>query len=273
MDRAEAGGLGIAIAGHGALLAALSLGFASAVSPPAMNSPIEVSFVDEIGLQSAVTEISTEPPAQSVAPDMGPPEEAAPAEREALPEPAPTPKQAVEPAPQKPAPKSAPPKAEPKKQAPPKSTTKSNQSGKGEKTTGSRLGDDFLKGIGNDPSPSRSQKPTGSVMSTQAAASIGAAIKRQVQPCADRQVNPGPGANQITTAINLRLNRDGSLARRPTVVRQTGITDSNKRYAERVADLAIAAFVGCSPLRGLPEDLYDVPNGWSNFTLNYSLPG
>lgn len=258
MDKAEAGGLGIAVAGHAALLAALSLGFANAVAPPAMNNPIEVSFVDEVGLQSAVTEISTEPPAQSVAPELGAPEEAAPAPAEAPPDPAPSPKQSLTPAPAKAAPAKAQPKASPK--------------GKAKETRGSALGD-ILKGIGSDPSPSRSQRPTGAVMSSQAAASIGAAIKRQIQPCANRQVNPGPGANQITTAINLRLNRDGSLARRPTVVRQTGVDDSNRRYAERVADLAIAAFVGCSPLRGLPEELYDVPNGWSNFTMNYSLPG
>ena len=42
--------------------------------------------------------------------------------------------------------------------------------------------------------------------------------------------------------------------------------------AQRAADIAIAAFSECSPLRGLPQDLYDVPRGWSNFTLNYRLP-
>lgn len=272
MDRAEASGLGIAVAGHAALLAALSLGFANAVSPPAMNSPIEVSFVDEIGLQSAVTEISTEPPAQSIAPDMGMPEEAAPA-AEAPPQPMPAPTAADDPAPPRPAPKQAPAKAQPAKASSTKTATKSNQQGKAKATTGSRLGDNFLKGIGNDPSPSRSQRPTGTTMSSQAAASIGAAILRQVQPCANRQVKPGPGAERIRVTINLRLNPDGSLASRPRVTGRTGVDDENRRYAERVDDLAIATFVGCSPLRGLPEELYDVPNGWSNFSLRYSLPG
>ena len=54
---------------------------------------------------------------------------------------------------------------------------------------------------------------------------------------------------------------------------RTGVDDQNSRYLERVEDLAIATFTGCSPLRGLPAELYDVKNGWSNFSLRYSLPG
>jgi hypothetical protein len=110
-------------------------------------------------------------------------------------------------------------------------------------------------------------------MGAQAAASIGSAIQRQIQPCANRQVNPGPGASRIRVTINLRLNRDGSLAARPRVVGHAGVDDENSRYVDRVDDLAIASFVGCSPLRGLPDELYDVQNGWSNFTLRYKLPG
>jgi hypothetical protein len=110
-------------------------------------------------------------------------------------------------------------------------------------------------------------------MSARAMADIGSAIARQVQPCADRQVYPGPGAERIVTPISLRLNRDGSLAGRPRVGQQRGLDDENSRYAQRVADLAVNAFVSCAPLRGLPQELYDVPRGWSNFTLNYRLPG
>jgi hypothetical protein len=110
-------------------------------------------------------------------------------------------------------------------------------------------------------------------MGAQAAANIGSAIQRQIQPCANRQVNPGPGASRIRVTINLKLNRDGSLAARPRVVGHSGVDDENNRYVDRVDDLAIASFVGCAPLRGLPEELYDVQNGWSNFTLRYKLPG
>jgi hypothetical protein len=138
---------------------------------------------------------------------------------------------------------------------------------------GSRLGDNFLKGLADKPSPSKAEAAPAAKMGAQAAASIGSAIQRQIQPCANRQVNPGPGASRIRVTINLRLNRDGSLAARPRVVGHAGVDDENSRYVDRVDDLAIASFVGCSPLRGLPDELYDVQNGWSNFTLRYKLPG
>ena len=276
MDRAEATGLGIAVAGHGALLAALTLGFAGAVVPPMVNEPMSVSFVDEIGLKSAVPEPATEAPMASVAPDTGPPEEAAPRPVEAPPEPAPAiqPKALLkakaDPAPSKAPAKPAPPKAVPKEAAPKAKAAQGK--GKAEKSTGTRLGSDFLKGLGDD-AASTSNKPTGAVMDAQALAGIQQAIARQIQPCANRQVDPGPGANQIRVTLNLRLNANGSLARRPTVVRTTGVDADNERYEERVKDLAIAAYTGCSPLRGLPEELYQTSKGgWSNINMTYKLP-
>jgi hypothetical protein len=284
MDRAEAKGFGVALAGHGALLAALSLGLATAHQPPIMSDPMEVSIVDEVALTSAVPEPVVEPPAATIAPVLGPPEEPAPAPViepvpapplprpiEAKPEPRPEPK--AKPAPAKPAPpKPAPPKAQPK---PATAKVKADSgTGKAEQARGSRLGKDFLKGLGSDPAPAKAQQPTGAVMSAIAMSGIVAAIKRQVQPCADRQVNPGPGANEIEVKINLRLNRDGSLAARPRVVSTSGVNDSNSRYEKRVTDLAIAAFTGCAPLRDLPEELYQTAKGgWSNFNMNYKLPG
>jgi outer membrane biosynthesis protein TonB len=325
MDRAEATGFGVALAGHGVLLAILSLGLANVKQPPLMSEPMEVSIVDEVGLQSAVTEVATETPAQSVAPEVGPPEEPAPAEEPAPPEPVPPPPQpepvppppqpkpipkaviapppkpapkpvpkptpvAAKPAPAKPAPakpqpkaapakavaKPAPAKSAPTKPGPTKPAAPSQASGKGQAQAarGTRLGRDFLKGIGSDPSPSTSQKPSGAVMSAIALSGIRSAIQRQIQPCADRQVNPGPGANQIQVTLSLKLNPDGSLAANPAVLRTSGVNDENSRYEKRVADLAIAAYRGCSPLRGLPSELYrTAKGGWSNINMNYKLPG
>ncbi|MDP8913418.1 MAG: cell envelope biogenesis protein TolA [Pseudomonadota bacterium] len=312
MDRAEATGLGLALAGHAVLLAILSLGLASATKKPLLSEPMEVSFVEEVGLKSAVTELSTEAPAPSVAPIAGPPEEAAPMPEPvpAPPEPLPPPPRPVEarpqpkvqpppqpkvvlkpvpqkPAPQKPATKPAPakpapaqaaparPAPQPARPAPPAARPNSAAAGSGsaQQTRGSRLGRDFLKGVGSDPTPSTSQKPTGAVLSPIALSGIKSAITRQIQPCADRQVNPGPGANEIVVTLNLRLNRDGSLAARPSVVRTSGVGDANSRYEKRVTDLAIAAYTGCSPLRNLPEELYRTANGgWSNINMNYKLP-
>ena len=275
MDRAEAKGLGAAVVGPALLLAALTFGLTRAVAPPPPPPAMEVSFVDDVALTSSSP--APQPPAQSQAPEAGPTEDAAPAP---APVPAPTPptpapRQAVHaPSPERAAPQPSrqPPKPTPPRaaQAPPRVAP--GTSGSGERTRRTLLGPDLLRGLGRDPSTSRSDAAPGAVMTASAAASIGDAIRRQVQPCADRQIFPGPGADRIVTSINLRLNRDGSLAARPRVVRQSGIDDDNSRYAQRVADLAINSFVSCSPLRGLPPELYDVSRGWSNFTMNYRLP-
>ena len=136
---------------------------------------------------------------------------------------------------------------------------------------GSRLGDDFLKGLSPEKSRSTNPNPPATRVGAQQAANIGSAIQRQIQPCADRQVDPGPGANQIVTTLNLRLNRDGTLAAVPTVVRQSGVDDDNQRYARRVVDLGITAFKGCSPLK-LPAEYYATANGgWSNINYNWKL--
>jgi outer membrane biosynthesis protein TonB len=311
MDRAEATGLGVAVAGHAVLLAILSLGLATATKKPLLSEPMEVSFVEEVGLKSAVPEPTSEAPAPSVAPIAGPPEEAAPEPVPAPPEPLPPPptpiepppqpklqprpepkvqprpqpKVALKPAPPKPAPKAAPAKPAPARAAPAKPAptrpapaaarpkAAATGSGNAQQTRGSRLGRDFLKGVGSDPSPSTSQKPTGAVMSPIALSGIKSAITRQIQPCADRQVDPGPGANKIVVTLNLRLRPDGSLAARPSVVRTAGVNDGNSRYEKRVTDLAIAAYTGCAPLRNLPEALYRTANGgWSNINMNYKLP-
>lgn len=330
MTRAERYGLGAAVLGHVALFALLSLAWSSAPTPPPMNKPIEVSLVDDVALDQTAP-AAPEPPAQSAAPDPGPPAEAPPPEAEEVaPEPAP-PKPAPvvpKPAPQKPAPKPAPKpepkpdavpppkpapkpkpaprkpaaekseaadkpaakpapaKAAPAKAAPAKSAastkavatakaTGTNPKATKAKPTGSLLDDDFRKGLTQSPSKAKaSEAAPGATMDAKAAADIGSAIRRQVQPCADRQVNPGPGASRIVVTIRLSLNRDGSLAGRPTVSDDHGgVDDENRRYVDTVDRNAIATFAGCAPLRGLPPELYDVPRGWKTFILRYKLPG
>jgi hypothetical protein len=292
MQRSEMVGLGVAVLGHAALFALLTLSFCAPpkVEPP-HTKPIDVSLVDDVGLVATAPQ-STEAPAQSQAPDKGPPEDAAAAAKQEA-EPDPTP-----PAPQ---PEAAPPpkpalvaKPQPKKPAPPtpdKAKTQptpnakqagnaSNAKGTGgnpntkkTRATGEELGPNWLPGAADkhpNPKPVTTQAPT---MSKQAQADIGSAIKRQVQPCADRQVKPGPGAERIIVTIRLRLNRDGSLAANPAITGHSGVDDENGRYQDRVDDNAIATFKGCSPLRGLPQELYDVEHGWSVFTMRYNLKG
>uniref|UniRef100_UPI0035CA002A cell envelope biogenesis protein TolA n=1 Tax=uncultured Sphingomonas sp. TaxID=158754 RepID=UPI0035CA002A len=329
MTRGEQYGLGLAVAGHVALFALLSLAWSSAPELPPVAKPIQVSLVDDVALDQHAP-AAPEPPAQSTAPEPGPPADAPPPPkveevapdptpprpvvqpRPAPPAPKPAPVASPKPAPPKPKPDAVPPpkpapkpaaapkkpiaeaaakpaKASPAKAAPAKSaapatkavaTTKavgtgSNPKASKAKATGSLLDDDFRKGLTQSPSKSKAPDAApGATMNAKAAADIGSAIQRQVQPCADRQINPGPGASRIVVTIRLSLNRDGTLAGRPTVSDDHGgVDDENRRYVDAVDRNAIATFAGCAPLRGLPPELYDVPRGWKTFILRYKLPG
>ncbi len=50
---------------------------------------------------------------------------------------------------------------------------------------------------------------------------------------------------------------------------QSGVDDDNQRYAQRVGELAIAAFIQCAPYE-LPDELYE--GGWQDIIMNYALP-
>ncbi|OQW47120.1 MAG: hypothetical protein A4S16_08940 [Proteobacteria bacterium SG_bin6] len=291
MDRAESTGLGVALIAHLAVLAWLSSNWlAKPVPPKPLAVPVTVSLVDTVALQSSAP--ATVEAAPSQAPDLGPPEEAAPPPPDpAPPEPRPSPPEPAPPKPQpapkpaevaapkppqpKPAAKPAPALAKtPPQPAPAKPAPKqlaANDAAKAARPRGSRLSDELLKGLTDTPSPSKTVAPKGAVIDAKALASIQDAIRRQIQPCADRQVNPGPGANEIVTTLNLRLNPDGSLADDPKVVRQAGLDGENNRYARRVIDLGIAAFKACSPLK-LPSEYYQTANGgWGNINYNWQL--
>ena len=251
MDRAELAGTGAALAFHVALIAALTLSLAHVNSMPEPPS-MEVEFVEDVGLQSAApTSIATPPPA-SQAPEIGeaPPDEAAPAplppatQPRVAPAPAPRPVQREQsrPAPAKPAPRV------------------------------SRIGDDFLKGIADSPSKSDAPaKPAAPTYNATARASIGQAIIRQAQRCADRQPFLGEGANQVRLTVNLKFSRSGRLARPPSILGTRGDSGDIAKYGELLEDQVRRIFADCSPFR-LPADLYDTPNGgWKDFTFTYRV--
>lgn len=312
MTRNEGIGLGLASIGHVVLFALLSLAWLAPKTPPPPAKPIEVSLVDAIALEQHAP-AAPEPPSQSAAPDHGPPAEAPPPAKpaEAAPEPAPPKPRPEAVPPPKPSlvpktslvPKSSlvpKPSSVPKKpvaekvdkpdrsKAPPAKavapSTKAVAATRGEgmtakatrpRATGSLLDDDFRKGLSQSPARSKaSEAAPGAVMNAQAAANIGSAILRQVQPCANRQSIPGPGASRISVLIRLHLNRDGSMSSPPEIPEEAkGVDDENERYVDAVKRSAIATFTGCSPLRGLPAELYDVPQGWKVFRLRYKMPG
>jgi outer membrane biosynthesis protein TonB len=283
LDRADQKGVGLAIVGHLALLAALAIGISRRV-PPIHAAPqtMDVQLVDAVGLQSAAPAPATEAPQEQTAPEAGPPEEAPPPEP--APAPTPVPKAVKEPVPAPPAPKPVPtpaPAEKPKKVEPPKpaarlssnflkdissaakSEAKGASEGKGSRTTGSKLGPDFLKGIA---APSAGKGTTARASITGPAMNgLAAAIKRQVQPCYDLGALGGTPAMQIVTVLQIRFNKDGSV-QSAQVTEQTGVDGSNARYKQQMAEVSRAAVLRCSPLK-LPVELY--AGGWENIEMGF----
>ena len=247
--REERVGLGIAIAAHLVLFAVL-VWWESAPEPVDVPERISVTVSDEIALES----ISPNPmanPAPSVAPEIGEvqpaaeplpepvPVTAAPIER---PRPAPTPRPSPTPAPQ-PKPRQAEPRPTPPQ---PKQQPRERQ-----EATGSRIGSDFLSGTGGSGSD-RDQPAERAGPAT--AASLSSAIARALKP--HWTAPQGVDAEKLVTVLAWRMNRDGSLAGRPEIVSQSGITDANRAQADRHAELAIRAVQLAAPF-DLPSEYYD----------------
>ena len=253
LDRAELAGTGAALAFHVALIAAMSMSLAHVASVPEPPS-MEVEFVDEVGLTAAAPNQVAVPPPASAAPEIG---EAEPIEPTPVPVIAPpAPRQVAIPSP-RPTAKPTPAKPAAARPAP----------------RVSRIGDDFLKGIADSPSTSKTAaRPAAARFDAVAKANVAQAIAKQIQPCAERQRDLGPGANRIRVVLNIRLFLNGRLKGAPSIVRTSGVDDDNAQFDDLVKDQAIASYRDCAPLR-LPADLYSTPDGgWSNINMTYRVP-
>lgn len=255
LDRIDSTSFAVAIVGHLALLALLKLAMDDPPAPPPIRESMEVSFVEEVALQSSAPAAQQSPPAAQLPTEPPPPAEA--------PIPEPVPRSMADPVPTRPRPA-------PQAQNAPRPSPQPAQRRERRPLTPEGLGIPGAERTSN-PVP----RPAAATMSAQDLSSIRAAIARQIQPCANRQQTPGPGANRITVTLNLRLRPDGSFASAPTLVpgRTTGVDAENGRYVERVGDLIVAAARACSPFRGLPSQFYQTAQGgWRNININYRLP-
>lgn len=132
----------------------------------------------------------------------------------------------------------------------------------------SRLGSDFLAGApgGRSTSPSAGQ----------AAATVGPAVRNALSGAISRKLKPhwsvpqGADTEQLVTILSWNLNRDGSLAGRPQVVRQEGITDANRSQAARHAEQAMRAVQLAAPFN-LPAEHYDAWKRVSSFRFDRRL--
>ena len=260
MEKAEKIGLGIAAAGHVALFAVLSLSILTTTNDAFRNKPIEVMIADEVGLESAAPDPAKITPATSVAPELGAPDESSFVVPEPLPEP---PKAEAKPKPAvAPAPVSREPRRRPDK---PASTTAKSEPKPQPKPRGSRLGDDFLKGVTDAPSVSRNQNIAAEKASPAVQSSIQAEITRQLKPHWTRLAPTGADAELLVTKLRFKLNRDGSLAGLPENLGTSGRTASNAPQVSVHGERAIAAVRSAAPFQ-LPEKFYDV---WKEVTYDF----
>ena len=265
MDRAEATGFGVATAGHLALLGALSLGFANAMQPPIMNQPMEVSFVEDVAIESSAPSPATEPPAPKLAEQDGPVEDSAPAPvpepepvpqpKAAPPEPAPAPKPKPRAVEKKPALKAAPaePKPAPRKAAPPTAAAKAKAEPKKQAAKSSGRLDGLLAGIGDRPSESRSTTPPAQTASAAVRSSLGAEVRRQLKP--HWKAPTGADAELLRTELSITLAPNGAVTD-IEVLRTTGQTDSNRPQVKLHQEQAIRAVRLAAPFK-LPGEYYD----------------
>lgn len=258
MDRAEAGGLGIAVAAHAALFAALSMGFANAVAPPIVAEPIEVSLVEEVGVESAAPIPSPQAPAPKLAEVEGPVEDSSPAP---LPIAEPTPLPEPRPAPPAPSPKKAI-QRPPAKPVVAKSVTPSTKPGT--RSSGRLKG--LLNGIGDNPSQSKSVTPPAKTAGPAVEASLGAAVRRQLKPHWQRAVPSGADAELLRTEVSIRLALDGRVTDLK-IVRTSGQTASNRPQVSLHQERARRAVMLASPFR-LPAEYYD---SWKELTVGLDL--
>lgn len=264
MDRAEATGLGVALAGHGLLLAILSVGFATATRPPILSEPMEVSFVDEVGLESTAPIASNEAPAPKLAEIEGPVEPDAspplPAPVPQPPAPAPPAPKAIErPAPQPLAPKPAP-RQQPAKPAPaqpkasaakPKPSAAKPQPKPAARPTGRLSG--LLAGLNDSDNQSKSTTPPAAKAGPAVQASLAAAVRRQLKP--HWKAPTGADVEQLRTELSIRLAKDGSVTD-VDVLRTTGQTPSNRPQVKLHQEQAIRAVRLAAPFQ-LPAEYYD----------------
>ena len=134
------------------------------------------------------------------------------------------------------------------------------------KARGSRLGPDFLKGISDRPSKSKVQVAQAAKVGARDLASIAGLIRRQVQPCYELGSLAGTSAMDIVTVLRLQFRPDGSISA-ATVSDQEGVSADNRSYARQMAELSRRAVLRCSPLKGLPAELYE--GGWADFDMGF----
>lgn len=295
MDRAEATGLGVAIAGHGALIAALALGLAVSANLPDRADPIEVSFVEESGLVSSAP-VTSEAPAPSFGEEMGAPEEASGAEAtliepaETEPEPVRPPTETgerrrpdvtrnavpirppVQPRPTPPRTAQAQPRTPPQPRPQPRPNAQQGQA-QGQRSRGfdpRRL----AESLGRGPPEARGTSPDPPAQLTGAQRQqIARNISGLIAPCAARAQAPNALARSISVDLRVTVT-EGGVPTGHQLLASSGTNASNRDYVDDVVAVAMRAVRACSTrIATLPDDHYAVAGGWRTFRYRFRFPG
>lgn len=243
MRSEEVTGLVVAAGAHVAIVVALAI---HVLRDPVVIPPpdrVVVSLAEDVGLTSTAPEISQQSQA-AVAPTLGemPLPEPAP-KPEPKPQPKPQPKVAQKPE-QKPKTPVVNPRTSSQTKTPPPTKAPTKPATPTKPAGGSRLGDDFLKGM-SDGERTGSDRVPASQIGSSVKASLFSQIAREIRP--HWKPPSGAEADQLVTVIRFRLNPDGTLAGKPTVVGQRGQTDANRTQAGRHQELAIRAVQLAAP--------------------------
>jgi periplasmic protein TonB len=275
MDQTDKMGLGVAVGGHVALLAAMALGLFMSAERLKKPEPIAVSLVGDIA------EVSTAPDA--IQEESAPP---APAEAEpAEPPPAPvmriekpTQKPQLKPV-EKPVKRDVPPPAKtaakkvPVKQPPAKVAAASPKSGKGTspaKSGGlSKSFEDSINAVGKAPGAGKAvgtpAAKSGAEVRRSVSVSLASQIRSRVRACAPSGVE----INQIETFVTLSLEPSGRLTS-VAFNKQVGVNDSNRPQADPLKQCILQSVRAASPFSGLDPEYHDV---WKTHALRLRATG
>ena len=255
MDRAEAAGLGVATMGHVALFAALTYGLATSRLPASKSDPIEVSFVDEVGLESTAPTPSRTEPAPLAGPQDALPQPAMPLPPELQQVPAPRPEPRLQPRPREPG-------AAPAQKALPRpATPKVPPTQAPGRRNGSGLSS-LVAGLSDRPNPSQSASPPAAAAGPQVQASLGAEVRRQLKP--HWKAPTGADAEQLRTEMIISLAQDGRVVDM-RIVGTTGQTASNRPQVPLHREHAERAIRLAAPFR-LPAQYYEA---WKQIRVTF----
>ncbi|MDP9056103.1 MAG: hypothetical protein M3N34_02045 [Pseudomonadota bacterium] len=272
LRREEQVGLALALVLHAALLGMFLM--RPAPRPAPVPQPISVTLSQDTGLTATAP---THDAAADIAPTLGVPK-TAPAPAPAAVEPLPVTKPLPEPRPVAVTPTRTE-IAKPKHEALTKTAHKNGPSVRDwnldvpatpdhQPAGGSRIGNDFLKGVAGGKASGKAQTQGAAVIGPEVKASLSGAIARQLKP--HWEAPQGVDADKLVTVLSWDLDADGSLAGTPRVVRQEGITDSNRPQAARHAEQAIRAVELGAPFK-LPPEYYAVWKHVRSFEFNRTL--